>query len=339
MTPATTTPVQRRNAYLAWATICLVWGTTYLGIKVALESIPPFLMGGLRYIIAGSILAAFLRLQGKSMPPWNAMPGFLLSGALLLGVGNGGVIWAEMHVPSGLAAVMIAATPFWMTGVESLLPNGDRLTRRSMFGLLVGFSGILLLVWPDLKFDAAGGWQFTAGVIALQLACLGWVLGSSYSKYRRGATDPITASAFQMLLGGGVMLLAGTLHGEWSVLAFTPRTTAALVYLIVAGSLVGFVAYIYALTHLSPSFVSLYAYVNPVVAVALGTLVLGEPFGWRLTLAIAIILSGMAIVTTKRSKAAPSTTSASSDKTATSEKVESATSVSVERGEKRESAA
>ena len=154
-------------------------------------------------------------------------------------------------------------------------------------------------MWPDLKFDAAGGWQFTAGVIALQLACLGWVLGSSYSKRRRGATDPITASAFQMLLGGGVMLLAGTLHGEWSTLAFTPRTAGALIYLIVAGSLIGFVAYIYALTHLSPSFVSLYAYVNPVVAVALGTLVLGEPFGWRLTIAIAIILAGMTIVTTQ----------------------------------------
>jgi drug/metabolite transporter (DMT)-like permease len=327
---ATTTPLQRRNAYLAWATICLVWGTTYLGIKIALESIPPFLMGGLRYVIAGAILAAVLRLQGKPMPSWNVLPGFLLSGALLLGVGNGGVIWAEMFVPSGLAAVMIASTPFWMTGVEALLPGGDRLTTRSVLGLLVGFTGILMLVWPDLKFDTAGGWQFTAGVLALQLACLGWVLGSSYSKRRRGTTEPITASAFQMLLGGGVMLLAGTLNGEWSVLAFTPRTAGALVYLIVAGSLIGFVAYIYALTHLSPSFVSLYAYVNPVVAVALGTLILGEPFGWRLTIAIGIILTGLIIVSTKRTKAAPSPSS---------DKSESAASVSVERGEKQESAA
>jgi drug/metabolite transporter (DMT)-like permease len=234
-----------------------------------------------------------------------------------------------MFVPSGLAAVMIASTPFWMTGIEALLPGGDRLTGRSLLGLFVGFTGILLLVWPDLKFDAAGGWQFTAGVIALQLACLGWVLGSSYSKRRRGATDPITASAFQMLLGGGVMLFAGTFSGEWSTLAFTARTAGALLYLIVAGSLIGFVAYIYALTHLSPSFVSLYAYVNPVVAVALGTLVLGEPFGWRLTIAIAIILGGMTIVTSNRQKAAPSTSS---------DKIESAASVS-ERGEKQESAA
>ncbi len=337
MTAATTTPVQRRNAYVAWATICLVWGTTYLAIKVALESIPPFLMGGLRYVIAGSILAAFLRLQGKPMPSWNVLPGFLLSGALLLGVGNGGVIWAELYVPSGLAAVMIAATPFWMTGVEALLPGGDRLTGRSILGLLVGFTGILLLVWPDLKFDASAGWHFTAGVIALQLACLGWVLGSSYSKRRRGTTDPITASAFQMLLGGGLMLLAGTLHGEWSALSFTPRTTSALIYQIVAGSLIGFVAYIYALAHLSPSFVSLYAYVNPVVAVALGTLVLGEPFGWRLTIAIAIILSGMAIVTSKRPKAAPASTA--SAKIEGDEGDAKAAAASVKTGEKQESAA
>jgi drug/metabolite transporter (DMT)-like permease len=313
----TTTPVQRRNAYIAWATICLVWGTTYLAIKVALESIPPFLMGGLRYVIAGSILATFLRLQGKPMPSWSALPGFLLSGALLLGVGNGGVIWAEMFVPSGLAAVMIASVPFWMTGVESLLPGGERLSSRSIFGLLVGFSG---------------GWQFTAGVIALQLACLGWALGSSFSKRRRGAVDPITGSAFQMLLGGAVMMLAGTLHGEWSVLTFTPRTAGALLYLIVAGSLVGFVAYIYALSHLSPSFVSLYAYVNPVVAVALGTLVLGEPFGLRLIVAVAIILAGLTIVSTKRTKAAPPT---SSEK----EKIGDAANAGVERGEKQESAA
>jgi drug/metabolite transporter (DMT)-like permease len=235
-----------------------------------------------------------------------------------------------MYVPSGLAAVMIASTPFWMTGIEALLPDGGRLTSRSIAGLLVGFTGILLLVWPDLKFDVSGGWQFAAGVVALQLACLGWVLGSLYSKRRGGTTDPITGSACQMLLGGGVMLLAGTLSGEWSTLDFTARTAGALLYLIVAGSLIGFVAYIYALTHLSASFVSLYAYVNPVVAVALGTLILGEPFGWRLTIAIAIILTGLVIVSTKRTKAAPSTSS---------EKSESAAGISVERGEKQESAA
>lgn len=302
-TSTNSTAQQKRNAYLAWASICLIWGTTYLGIKIALESIPPFLMGGLRYVTAGVILAVALRVQGRAMPSWRAMPGYLLSGALLLGVGNGGVIWAELYVPSGLAAVMVAAVPFWMVGLEALLPGGERLSRRAVLGLMVGFAGIVLLVWPDLKFDAAGGWRFAAGVVALQLACLGWALGSSYSRRKNGSAgqvDPITGSAFQMLFGGGVMLAAGTLTGEWSALAFTSRTATALAYLIVAGSLVGFVAYIYALTHLSTSFVSLYAYVNPIVAVALGTLILDEPFGWRLVIAISIILGGMAIVSAKR---------------------------------------
>jgi drug/metabolite transporter (DMT)-like permease len=304
-----TTSVQRRNAYFAWGAICLIWGTTYLAIKIALESIPPFLMGGLRYTIAGAILAGYLLLQKRPMPDWSTLAGFLLSGTLLLGVGNGGVIWAELFVPSGLAAVMIAATPFWMVGLDALLPAGERLTRRAVTGLLIGFAGIVVLVGPDLQFDAAGGWRFAAGIAALQVASLGWALGSAYSRRRGGKVDPITGSAFQMLFGGGVMLLAGTALGEWSHLTFTPRTTTALTYLMVMGSLVGFVAYIYALTHLSTSFVSLYAYINPVVAVVLGTVILDEPFGWRLVIAIGIILGGMAIVSVKR-PAAPSSAAA-----------------------------
>jgi drug/metabolite transporter (DMT)-like permease len=295
-----TAAAQRQKAYFAWAAICLIWGTTYLGIKIALESIPPFLMGGLRYVSAGLFLALVLRLQGKPLPDRRALVGFLLSGALLLGVGNGGVIWAELFVPSGLAAVMVAAVPFYMVGLEALLPGGERLTRRAVAGLTVGFAGIVLLVWPDLRFDAAGGWQFTAGVIALQLACIGWALGSSVSRRRGGNVDPTTGAAYQMLFGGLVMLTAGTLTSEWGSLAFTTRTTMALVYLAVMGSLVGFVAYIYALSHLPTTFVSLYAYVNPIVAVALGTLVLGEPFSWRLVVSIGIILTGMAIVSAKR---------------------------------------
>jgi drug/metabolite transporter (DMT)-like permease len=295
-----TTPAQRRQAYFAWGAICLIWGTTYLAIKIALDTVPPFLMGGLRYISAGLVLVAILRAQGKTMPDWRALAGFFLSGTLLLGFGNGGVVWAEMFVPSGLAAVMVAAVPFWMVGLEALLPGGERLTRRAIAGLLVGFTGIVLLVWPDLRFDASSGWSFAAGVFALQLACCGWALGSSFSRRRGGKVDPTTGAAFQMLFGGIVMAVAGTITGEWSALSFTPRTFGALAYLSIMGSLVGFVAYIYALTHLPTTFVSLYAYVNPVVAVALGTLILHEPFGWRLVAAIAIILTGMGIVSSKR---------------------------------------
>jgi drug/metabolite transporter (DMT)-like permease len=330
----TTTATQRRNAYFAWAAVCIIWGTTYLAIKISLETVPPFIVGGLRFTCAGLVLAAIRLAQGKQIPSARALLDAAIVGALLLGFGNGGVVYAEQFVPSGLAAVLVAAVAFWMVGVEALVPGGERLTRRSLIGLLIGFAGIVLLVWPDLFVNGAAGsspgsgagsdsgsgagshpgshpavadhvggpgWGFALGVIALQMACFGWALGSSYARRHRTAQDDlITTSAFQMFFGGAVMLIVATLTGEWSHVAFTARTGSALFYLFAVGSLVGFVAYIYALGHLSTSFVSLYAYVNPVVAVILGSLILGEPFGWRLIGSIAIILAGMTVVTRKK---------------------------------------
>jgi drug/metabolite transporter (DMT)-like permease len=304
MTAMTTSATQRRNAYIAWAAICFIWGTTYLGIKISLETIPPFLIGGLRFATAGLVLAIVRRLQGKSMPNARGLFHAFVAGVLLLGFGNGGVVYGEQFTPSGLAAVLVAAVPFWMVGVEAMLPTGERLTRRSVLGLLIGFAGIVMLVWPDLHFSADhnsnAAWGFAIGVLALQLACFGWALGSSYSRRHRATGDDlITTSAFQMFFGGATMLVLGTVTGEWNHFAVNPRTGSALLYLFTVGSLIGFVAYIYALGHLSTSFVSLYAYVNPVVAVILGTLILDEPFGWRLIAAIGIILGGMAVVTRK----------------------------------------
>jgi drug/metabolite transporter (DMT)-like permease len=297
----TTTATQKRNAYMAWASVCLIWGTTYLGIKIALETVPPFVLGGLRFTLAGLVLAIVRKLQGKQMPNARGLLDAAIAGALLLGFGNGGVVYAEQFVPSGLAAVLVAAVAFWMVGVEAVIPGGERLTRRSLLGLAIGFSGIVILVWPDLRMDGAAGWRFGLGVFALQLACFGWALGSSYARRHRTAQDDlITTSAFQMFFGGATMLILASFTGEWGHVAFNVRTGAAMTYLFAMGSLVGFVAYIYALGHLRTSFVSLYAYVNPVVAVILGTLILDEPFGWRLVGSIAIILVGMTIVTRKK---------------------------------------
>jgi drug/metabolite transporter (DMT)-like permease len=281
--------------------VCLIWGTTYLGIKIALETVPPFVLGGLRFTLAGLVLALVRILQGKQMPNARGLLDAAIAGALLLGFGNGGVVYAEQFVPSGLAAVLVAAVAFWMVGVEAVIPGGERLTRRSLLGLAIGFSGIVILVWPDLRMDGSAGWGFALGVFALQLACFGWALGSSYARRHRTAQDDlITTSAFQMFFGGAVMLIIAGVTGEWRHVTFTGRTGAAMTYLFAVGSLVGFVAYIYALGHLRTSFVSLYAYVNPVVAVILGTLILDEPFGWRLVGSIAIILLGMTIVTRKK---------------------------------------
>lgn len=287
---------QRRLAYAAWVMVCLIWGTTYLGIRISLESMPPALMGGLRWTIAGTLLAGYVVARGHALPPPSRWGGILLLGFLLLGLGNGGVVLAEQWVPSGLAAVLVACSPFWMAAVEAFLPDGERLRAPVVIGLIVGFAGILVLVWPDLHGTGGSGRAFVAGVISLQVAALGWSLGSSFSR-RHGRGDHVLATtACQMLAGGLLMLAAGTVRGEWSHLYFTQRTAIALVYLATVGAIGGFVAYTYALRHLPVSFVSLYAYINPVIAVALGVFFLGERFDRRMAGAAALVLAGVAIV-------------------------------------------
>ena len=285
-----------RAAYLAWVSVCIVWGTTYLAIRIALESIPPALVGGLRFTVAGAALAAALRARGTPLPAREHWPALALLGLLMLAVGNGLVVWAEQWVPSGIAAVVIASTPFWMAMTEAALPDGERFSPRTLGGMAIGFSGILLLVWPDLTAGGEFGRQFVFGMIALQLAEMGWALGTSYSKRQARHGDPLAASALQMLFGGLVMLIVATAAGEWERLSFTPRALAAEIYLIVFGSFAGYSAYIYALKHLPVSTVSLYAYVNPLIAVALGALLLDEPLDARIGMASVLVLIGIAVV-------------------------------------------
>jgi drug/metabolite transporter (DMT)-like permease len=284
-----------RLAYLAWMSVCLVWGTTYLAIRVALETIPPALLGGLRFTIAGAILATVLVARGVRLPGRVHWGGMALVGALMIGAGNGGVIWAEQWVPSGIAAVIVASAPFWMAIIEAVLPGGERFSKPTLAGMCIGFGGILLLVWPDLTTEGAWGRQFLFGVIAIQLAEIGWSLGTSYSKRQARQENALAASALHMVFGGLLMLAIGTLRGEWSDLSFTARTVGAELYLIVVGSLAGYSAYIYALKYLPVSTVSLYAYVNPVIAVFLGTLLLNEPFSGRIVAASALVLVGIAV--------------------------------------------
>jgi drug/metabolite transporter (DMT)-like permease len=204
------------------------------------------------------------------------------------------VVWAEQTLPSGLTAVLVAMIPFWMVGIERLSGNAAVLTPVRIAGLVIGFGGIVLLVWPEIQFG--GGRPFLLGVAATQLACLGWALGSIYARRRGAAENVLAAAAYQMLFGGLAMLFAGLLRGEAPDLWFNVRTATAIVYLLVFGSIAGFSAYAYALKHLPVATVSLYAYVNPVIAMALGTLVLGEPLSPRLAFAGAVVLLGMAMV-------------------------------------------
>jgi drug/metabolite transporter (DMT)-like permease len=285
-----------RLAYTALIAVCVIWGTTYLGIRVALEAVPPALMGAFRWITAGSLLVGYVWLRGQPLPRVATWGSLALQGLLMLGFGNGFVNWAEQSVPSGLAAVVIATSPFFMTGVEAFHGDGERLTRRTLVGFVLGFVGILVLVWPDLHFDDAQGTRFMLGLAALQTACLGWAIGSSYSKRHPHGESVIGATAVQMIFGGLIMLVVGTLAGEWGRVSLHGRGVAALAYLTVAGSIGGFVSYVYALKYLPVSTVSIYAYVNPLIAVILGALLLDEPFGGRTVVAMAIVFLGVALV-------------------------------------------
>jgi drug/metabolite transporter (DMT)-like permease len=279
--------------------VCLIWGTTYLGILIALETIPPLLMAAIRWIVAGGLLILVLKLRGVPMPQRAEWPALAVLGILLLGFGNGAVVWAEQTVPSGLTAVLVATSPFWMVGIDALMPDGERLTLRRTLGLALGFCGIVMLVWPEIHVGE-GGRTFLGGVISAQVACIGWAVGSSYARRRgRGHAkeeNVLASAAFEMLFGGIALLAVALLMHETTRLVFSPRSGGALLYLTFVGAIGGFSAYAYALKHLPVATVSLYAYVNPIIAVILGTLVLQEPLNARMAAAAAVVLAGIALV-------------------------------------------
>jgi drug/metabolite transporter (DMT)-like permease len=297
------TPRERRLAYSAWVAVCLIWGTTYLGIRVTLETMPPAPMAAFRWLIAAAILIVFLRARGEPLPPRPRWGGIGLMGFLLLFLGNGGVVYAEQWVSSGLAAVLVGTAPFWMAGVEAAIGGGEPLGRRTLLGLLIGFAGIVVLVWPQIGMGTADSRRFLLGVALLQIASLGWSLGSSYSRRFSRDDHVLGTTALQMLAGGVFLGILGLVQGEWAHVALNARTTTALLYLATIGAVGGFVAYTYALRHLPVSFVSLYAYINPVIAVALGVLFLGEPFSLRIALASALVLIGVGVVRSKPARA------------------------------------
>ncbi len=243
-----------------------------------------------------------LALRGERLPGRREWPSLAILGILLLGFGNGAVVWAEQTVPSGLTAVLVATSPFWMVGFDALMPDGEAITLRRVLGLVIGFGGIVMLVWPEMRFDGSGR-GFLGGVIAAQIACVGWAIGSSYARQRgRGhasAENVLATAAFEMLFGGIALLVVSLALHETARLTFSPRTAGALLYLIFVGAIGGFSAYAYALKHLPVATVSLYAYVNPIIAVVLGALILNEPFNARMFVAAVIVFIGVALVRTK----------------------------------------
>ena len=295
---------EKAVAYVAFAIVCIVWGTTYLFIRIALETIPPLLLTATRFVIAGLIMMVVARLRGETIPrDRRTLANLALVGLLMVGVGNLSVVWAEQWVPSGLAALLVATAPFWMAIIEAFRSGGERVDLRGGIGLLIGFAGVAMLVTPR---GSGGAWSvgFLLGALAIQIGGMCWQLGSAHGKYNLGHVPLLASSALQMLFGGVIVGIVGFAIGEAPQYSLTPRTLGALVYLTLFGSVIAFSAYVFALAHMRTTHTSLYAYVNPVVAVFLGWLVLDEPLTWFSVLAMVVILAGVALVQTSGGKRA-----------------------------------
>lgn len=307
---------ERVLAYGSWLAVCFFWGTTYLAIRVGLETLPPTLFGGLRFLLAGTALFAFVIWRGERLPRGREWLSLGLVGVLLLGVGNGVVVWAEQWISSGMTALLISTSPFWVVGAERLGRGGERAGPSVMLGMLLGFAGMALLVGPQL-FGAQLGEHFLLGVVLLQAGCASWSGGSVFAKRHPTGVAPLMSAAVQMLAGGAALTLVGTARGEWVSLDFNGRSLGAFLYLVVFGSLVAYTAYTYAIQKLPLSLVSTYSYINPVIAVLLGWLLLNEPLGWRVAVGAGVILCGVAVVKGapgRRSEDARGETAADSEK-------------------------
>lgn len=269
---------------------------------MGLETFPPLVLVATRFILSGSVLVAAALARGARLPKGKELWHAAFSGILILGVGNGCLTFAELWIPSGLAGLIITLSPFWLVGIDAMMPGGERLHAPTILGMLVGFAGVALLFSPGVGWGEFKG-SALIGLLLLQVGMLAWTFGSIYQRRRQSEAHPIVVGAVQQLASGLAVLpfaLAfGSHHIAWGV-----RGVAALFYLMIFGSIVGYSAYAYALDRLRVAVVSIYPYVNAVVAVTLGWLFYREPFGRREALAMLVIFAGVALVKWQSGKAA-----------------------------------
>jgi drug/metabolite transporter (DMT)-like permease len=289
------------SVILAFAAIYIIWGSTYLAIRFAVETLPPFLMLAARFGVAGLLLYGWLRLRGLPRPPRPEWIGSAAVGGLLLVGGTGAVAWAEQWIPSGLAALIVAIVPMWMVLLDWLRPVGRRPTATVVAGLAFGLAGVALLVGP-IELGGGGRMQYL-GAAAVVAGTISWATGSVFGASFRVPAVPRMAAALQMTMGGALLLTVGTLRGEWSHVdpaGISMRSGLSLLYLIVFGSIIAFAAYVYLLRVSTPARVGSYAYVNPVVAVFLGWALADEPVTGRTLLAAAVIITGVVLIVSGR---------------------------------------
>jgi len=279
------------KALIAYLIVCVFWGSTYLAIKIGVSDLPPFLFAGLRFMVAGLILLALARALGDPLPRKSDWRTLAIVGLLLLAGGNAFVVWSEQYIGSGIASIFVVTVAMWTALFDAIIPGGQgELNWRIVAGLLLGFLGTVLLVGATPAQILAADKR---GPIALTMASASWALGTVYAKRHPTQSSPYMGAAFQMIVGGGAVALVGTILGEWPAWHLSARGIGAIAYLVVFGSILGFSAYSYALRHASATIVGTYAYVNPVIAVLLGWLLLHEPVGGRTFIAMAMILGAV----------------------------------------------
>lgn len=285
---------------LSFAAVYLIWGSTYLAIRYAIETLPPFLMAATRFLVAGGILFTWALLSGERIRTVFAYwPRAFIIGGLLLLCGNGGVTWAEKYIASGLAAVVVATEPLWVVMLNWGL-SGKRPNAKVLLGVLIGLAGVMLLVSDGLKSVDAGSINLIAALVTI-VASFAWAAGSVYASRRPIKASTSMASGMQMLAGGSLLLLLALSVGDFKRLSLASASwvsIGALIYLIVFGGLVVFTAYSWLLRNVTPARAATYAYVNPVVAVLLGWLFAGESLTLRMLVAAGVIVGSVALITT-----------------------------------------
>jgi drug/metabolite transporter (DMT)-like permease len=291
---------------LAFLAVYVIWGSTYLAIRFVIQDFPPFMMAGMRFLIAGALLYALVRLRGVPGPkPLQWVPAGIV-GTLLLVFGNLGIVLSERTVPTGLVSILVAMVPIYVAILDWLRPGGKSPTMRVIAGLVLGALGIVFLIGPS---NITGGHSVDiTGLIFLTVGSISWSAGTLYSRYVRWEVSPLMATAMQMLFAGGALSAISVGIGEpshFNIAQVGTRSILSLVYLITFGSIVGFTAYIWLLNHVNPSRVATYAYVNPVVAVFLGCALNGEKFTTEMMFAAAIILTAVWFITGAKAKNEP----------------------------------
>ena len=292
----------RSEIIAAFISIYIIWGSTYLAIRYAVETLPPFLMAGTRFLVSGILLYIWARSRGAAKPTRIHWRNATIAGAFLLLGGNGAVVWAEQSVPSGLTALLVSILPFWLVIIEWIRPPGKRPNAAVILGLVLGFVGIVVLVGPG---NVGGqGDVRPLGALVLIFGSLSWAIGSFWSRDAELPDSGLLTTGIEMLAGGALLFVAAAVTGEFTnfhVRDVSRASGVGLLYLITFGSLIGFTSYIWLLDKVSAARLGTYAYVNPVVAVVLGWAIAGERLSVRTAVAAAIVICAVIIITTSRS--------------------------------------